>query len=184
MGSGNQFFPNVTLTDDIYRASKPDAVQELYKLEPGDARDSLAQQLAQQGYLIDVPIDVWNWDPVTTMAVRKQMGSTWEPSALMQPLNGAIGAGPVPLGAIKVSTNAVDYPPFDPPAPPAVQGTNLVGWLVFGKIFTYGPGAIVGGKIVVTDGQQVTQDGVTYTAHVKAGSMLGMGTTVYFEKAA
>lgn len=177
---GNQFFPNSTLTNEIYQASKPPAVRALYALPSGEARDTLAHQLAAQGYLLDVPIDVWNWDAVTTMGVRQQLGFKWVPSALQAPLDGAIGSGPVPLGAIRVSTNAADYPPFDPPVVPVVH-TNVVGYNVFGNVYTYGPGAVVNGKYVVADGQIVSQDGVQYRAKVSTGLM---GVTVYFEKVA
>lgn len=178
---GNQFFPNVSLTNEIYQASKAPAVRALFKLPSGAERDELAQTLAQSGYTLDVPIDVWNWDAVTTMATRAQLGFSWVPSALQAPLNGAIGSGAVPAGAIKVSVNAADYPPFDPPVAVHV-GTNLVGWHVFGKVYTFGPGAIVNGKFVVTDGETVSQDGVEYVARVTAATLAGMGTSVYFER--
>lgn len=177
---GNQFF-NVSLTNEIYQASKPPVVRALFAMPSGDPRDQLAAQLAQQGYLIDVPIDMWNWDAVTTMSTRQMYGFTWVPSALQPPLNGAVGTGPVPPGSIKVSTNAADYPPFDPPPPLPVQSTNMVGALLYGNIYAYGPGAVVNGKFVVTNGEEVTQDGVQYKAHV---SQALMGTTVYFEKVA
>jgi hypothetical protein len=176
---GNSFFPNVTLTDDIYWAAKPPAVRALRPLPSGTDRDTQAQALAQNGYLLDVPIDVWNWDAVTTMGVRQQLGFTWVPSALQAPLNGQIGTGAPPPGTIRVSTNAADYPPFDPPAPPPQQSTNVVGWQVFGNIYTFGPSAEVNGQFMVTDGQLVTQSGVQYKAHVSTGLM---GLTVYFEK--
>src|SRR5262249_36159007 len=141
--------------------------------------DQKAQSLAQAGYILDVPIDVWNWDPVTTMAIRTQLGFTWVPSALQAPLNGAIGTGPVPLGAIRVSVNAADYPPFDPPTPPTPPPTKLVGDVTFGNIYTYGPGAVANGQYVVTDGQIVEQAGVHYKAHVSKSLI---GVTVSFEK--
>jgi hypothetical protein len=178
----NIFFPNATLTGDIYWAAKPPAVRAMREMPSGEARDKLALTLAQSGYLLDAPIDVWNWDAVTTMGVRQQLGFTWVPSALQAPLNGQIGIGPVPPGAIRVSTNAADFPPYDPPVPPPQQSTNLVGWQIFGSIYTFGPGAIVNGQVTVTDGQLVTQSGVQYKAHVNGASMLGMGVTVYFEK--
>ena len=180
----NSFFPNVTLTDDIYWAAKPPAVRALRELPSGTDRDTKAQALAQSGYLLDVPIDVWNWDAVTTMGVRQQLGFTWVPSALQPPLNGQIGTGAPPPGAIRVSVNAADYPPFDPPAPPVLQSTNVVGWQIFGNIYTYGPGAIVNAQIMVTDGQIVAQGGTQYKAHVTNGVLLGMGVAVYFEKSA
>jgi hypothetical protein len=179
---GNSFFPNVSLTADIYWAAQPPAVRALRPLPSGNERDIKAQALAQSGYLLDVPVMVWNWDPVTTMGVRQQLGFTWVPSALQAPLNGAVGTGAPPSGSIRVSTNAADYPPYDPPSPPQMVGTNVVGWQVFGNIYTFGPGALANGKFLVTDGQAVAQDGVQYKAHVNGASMLGMGVTVYFER--
>ena len=177
---GNSFFPNVTLTDDIYWLAQPPAIRALRNLPSGTDRDVKALALAQSGYFLDVPIMVWNWDPVSTMGVRQQLGFTWVPSALQAPLNG-IGTGAPPPGSIRVSTNATDYPPYDPPVP-VVHATNVVGWQVFGNVYTFGPGALANGKPMVTDGQVVTQDGVQYTAHVTSGSLLGMGVTIYFER--
>lgn len=179
---GNSFFPNVSLTDDIYWAAQPPAVRALRNVPSGAERDIQAQALAQGGYALDVAIMVWNWDAVTTMGVRQSLGFSWVPSALQAPLNGAIGTGAPPSGSIRVSTNAADYPPYDPPTPPPVQATNLVGWQVFGNIYTFGPGALANGKFVVTEGQVVTQDGVQFRARVNAASLAGMGVTVYFER--
>lgn len=177
---GNQFFPNASLTDAIYIASKHPDVRALFDLPSGATRDAKAQQLAQAGHILDVAIDVWNWDPVTTMGCRVQLGFSWVPSALQAPLNGAIGTGPVPPGAIKVSVNAADYPPYDPPVTPIVA-TNVVGAQLFGNIYTYGPGAVKDGKYVVTDGQTVTQDGIQYRARINA---FAVGTQVFFERLA
>ena len=54
-------------------------------------RAEVAEQLAQQGYSIDVPIMVWGWDPAITTAARESMGYTWVPSALQQPVEVAPG---------------------------------------------------------------------------------------------
>src|SRR5258706_14785425 len=85
-----------------------------------------AQALAQGGYALDVPIMVWNWDPVTTMGVRQSLGFTWVPSALQAPLNGAVGTGAPPAGLVRGSTNGGYYPPSDPPGQ-ELQGKNVGG---------------------------------------------------------
>lgn len=176
---GNSFFPNVSLTVEIYKASKHPDVRALFDMPSGDARDNRALQLIQQGHVLDYFIDVCNYDPVTIMGIRQQMGFTWVPNATQAPGNGVILTGPVPPGGIKVSTDAKDYPPFDPPVPPPVVGTNLVGRQLFGNLYTYGPGAVKDGKYTVTDGQLVTQDGAQYKARINA---FAVGTQVYFEK--
>ncbi len=66
---------------DAYWASQPPAVQALRYMDP-DLREAKATELAHQGYTIDVPIMVWNWDPQKTMELRGQYGYTWVPSAL------------------------------------------------------------------------------------------------------
>ncbi|HWZ34148.1 MAG TPA: hypothetical protein VNX18_22575 [Bryobacteraceae bacterium] len=100
---------------DAYWAEQPAAVQAL-RYTPDDQRYSDAQQLAKEGYTIDVPIMVWGWDPLVTMTLRQNDGYTWVPSA-MQP-NIPIGPGIAnvwnlpgydannpPPGSIKVSTD-------------------------------------------------------------------------------
>ncbi len=66
---------------DAYWTSQPPAVQALRYMDP-DLREAKATELAHQGYTIDVPIMVWNWDPQKTMELRGQYGYTWVPSAL------------------------------------------------------------------------------------------------------
>lgn len=195
---GNQFFPNATLTEDIYWANKPKPVRVLRNrandtVDGQNAIAALALQLAQQGFVIDTAIMVRGFEAVTAMGMRKEFGYTWVPS-LGQPsvplapsiqFPGLLTYDPTnpPPNSIKVSLNAEDYPAFDPPPPPPPPSDqHLVGWNVGGTIYTYAPGAIVNGKFIVTDGQVVTQDGVQYKAHVNTGTMAGMGTTVYFEK--
>ncbi len=105
---------NMTPTD-AYWAEQPPAVQALRDM-PDDQKFFYAQDLAKQGYTIDVPIMVWGWDPLVTMTMRQQEGYTWVPSAL-QP-NIPIGPGITnvwnlpsydgnnpPPGSIKVSTD-------------------------------------------------------------------------------
>jgi hypothetical protein len=82
---------------------------------PDDQRFFAAQQLAKDGYKIDVPIMVWGWDPLVTMTVRQNMGFTWVPSALQKPVPVMPGldfpglpsydAKNAPDGSIAVSTD-------------------------------------------------------------------------------
>ena len=76
---------------DAYWATQPPAVQQLRDLPTDAARSSMAHDLADQGYLIDVPIMVWGWDPLATMIVRRNQGFTWVPSAKMDSLKVAPG---------------------------------------------------------------------------------------------
>ena len=99
---------------DAYWASQPPEVQALYFLHTEGERDELAHQLADKGFLIDVPIMIWGWDPLSTMIVRKNMGYKWIPSAKMAPPSAAPGInsggfkGPdesfIPPGGIPVTT--------------------------------------------------------------------------------
>jgi hypothetical protein len=107
---------------DAYWAEQPAAVQAL-RYTPDDQRYSDAQQLAKQGYTIDVPIMLWGWDPLVTMTLRQNDGYTWVPSA-MQP-NIPIGPG---------IANVWNLPGYDPNNPPPgsikvstefAQGTGL-----------------------------------------------------------
>lgn len=175
-------FP-VTLTDDIYWAAQPTPVQALRNMDTATGnRAALAMKLAQQGFTIDVPIMVWNWDPVITMALRAQYGYTWVPSALQPPIPlppglsfpglPAYDANHPPAGSIRVSVNAADYPPFDPPPPPLPQANNVVGPRNFGNYYYPGPGAMG-----LADGAVVTQNGVQYTYHLVAGLM---GPSAFF----
>jgi hypothetical protein len=104
----------IVTPSDAYWAMQPPAVQAL-RNTPEDQRLALAQQLAQQGYAIDVPIMVWGWDPLVTMSVRRDMGYTWVPSALQKPVSvvpgvsfpGAPSYDPnnAPPGSIQVTTD-------------------------------------------------------------------------------
>lgn len=126
-------FDAATLTafDAAYWAYQPTAVQALKNANKGlDASQTvqsvvLAQQLMSQGYVIDVPIMVWGWDPYATMYIREFVdGFTWVPSG-GQSAGG--GTGVPPPGAIKVSTNLADYPPFAPPVVPPPPATSPIG---------------------------------------------------------
>jgi hypothetical protein len=74
--------------------------------------------LAEQGFLIDVPIMVWGWDPGKIMASRITYGYTSVPALSYPPVtiapgvnqNGKTGSGNT--GQILVSLNYADYPPY------------------------------------------------------------------------
>jgi hypothetical protein len=93
--------------DNNYWASQPTAVQALRTM-PEEERDGYADQLASEGYSIDVPIMVWGWDPSIVTSMRQADGYTWVPSALQNPVEVAPGLGS--LG------NLAAYNPNDPPA--------------------------------------------------------------------
>ena len=114
--------------DQLYWAHQPPEVRGLPGIVDQNQRGNRAIELAMKGFSIDVPIMVWGWDALNVMQMRQSYGYTWVPSALMPPVTAAPGIrSPVtipydpnnpPPGAIKVSTDPTDYPPFDPPAPP------------------------------------------------------------------
>jgi hypothetical protein len=93
--------------DQAYWASQPAAVQQLQDIQDPSQRTQVAEQLAQQGYSIDVPIMVWGWDAATTTAARQSMGYTWVPSAQQQPVESAPGV------------TFAGTTPYDPTHPPA-----------------------------------------------------------------
>ncbi len=66
--------------DDAYWNAQPAAVQPLRTMANETQRAALAQQLASEGYKIDVPIMVWGWDAAKTTALRQSYGYTWVPS--------------------------------------------------------------------------------------------------------
>lgn len=198
----NPYFPEATLTPDIYWANKPSQVRALRGM-PSDQVSLAAKQLADDGYTIDVPIMVYQWEPVTVMGIRQEEGFTWVPSG-NQPnipvMPGLVFPGlptydPLhpPPGSIRVSINAADYPAFDPPPPPPPPlPTNIVGIREWGNVYTYGPGAwsiapgdkvfTINGKVGTDiEGQPVTQDGATYTAHISPGP-LGIGWNLSFTR--
>ena len=100
--------------DDAYWAEQPAAVQALRTM-PDDQRYAAAQDLANQGYTIDVPIMVYGWDPTATMVVRQSDGLTWVPSAMQPNIPVAPGdsfpglpsydPNNPPAGSIKVTTD-------------------------------------------------------------------------------
>lgn len=79
------------VTDDAYWAQQPTAIQQLRNIQDPDQRKALGEQLASEGYSIDVPIMIWGWDAAKITAARESYGYTWVPSALQQPLSAAPG---------------------------------------------------------------------------------------------
>ena len=121
-----------------YWASMPPAVQALQSLsaQPASGQQSsplvlAAQALMQEGYLIDVDIMIFRWDPYSLMMERYNMGLSWVPSAGQQPGG---GTGAVPPGAFPVP-NMIQplpqllafYPPAVPPAPVVPPSADAVG---------------------------------------------------------
>ena len=82
-------------------------MQQLRGIQDLGERQALGEQLANEGYSIDVPIMVWGWDAGKVTAARESYGYTWVPSALQQPLSAAPGVtGP-------------GITPYDPNNPPS-----------------------------------------------------------------
>jgi pyruvate/2-oxoglutarate dehydrogenase complex dihydrolipoamide acyltransferase (E2) component len=79
------------ITDDAYWAQQPPAIQQLRNIQDPDQRKLIGEQLASEGYSIDVPIMIWGWDAAKITAARESYGYTWVPSALQQPLSAAPG---------------------------------------------------------------------------------------------
>ena len=143
------------LFNTAYYASKATAFQPLYSGRAGaalyksdpltwDQVNTLISQLLAQGYTIDEQIDFLGMDPYTIMYCREQYGNTWVPAGLGDvpgtsepPIR---YTGPVPAGAIKVSTLLSDYPPYpvptptEPVTPPIQQAANPVGIRIIAQI--------------------------------------------------
>ena len=93
--------------DDQYWSKQPAAVQQLRNIPDQNERTQLGEQLAGEGYSIDVPVMVWGWDPSVTTQLRQSYGYTWVPSGLQPPIESAPGIT-VP--------GLTPYDPNDPPA--------------------------------------------------------------------
>lgn len=147
--------------DNAYWAAQPPAVASCQSA----CTQSQAQALVVQGYKVDVPIDVWGWDPYLVMSLRQQYGYTWVPAAGQPPVTIAPGltmpgVAPYdpnnpPAGSIKVSLNLADYPPFQAPPAPAntVTATVFVGSQNYGCVYyaLAGDPASNGAQVVVGD---------------------------------
>lgn len=163
-----------TQFDKAYWLSQPPEVRVLDQLAPkpleADERLTRGTALAKQGFKIDVPIMIWGWDPYKVMKLRLEYGYTWVPNALQPPVGAAPGLrGPgitaydpnnPPGGAIKVSVNIADYPPFDPP-PPAVPTPDPVGPQSVGNVYYSLPS-----DVGFPDGYKYTDTRGTFIKHV------------------
>jgi hypothetical protein len=161
--------------DNAYWASQPPQVTALNSISDFTQRSTEALTLAQQGFTIDVPIMVWDWDPYLVMLQRENYGFTWVPSMLQSNVSIAPGVtqpGTVPYnpnnppaGSIKVSLSLADYPPFATPAPTPVPtpATSLVGINTGAGFYA----AVLPAAASLTNGQIYTGDPRgTFTFHV------------------
>ena len=97
-----QCLPCQAAFDAAYVAAQPPQVAALLTDNKAAAD---AMSLATQGFVIDVPIDVYHWDACLVMALRQQSGYTWVPSALQPPV----------LVAPGITFNGQQYDPNNPP---------------------------------------------------------------------
>ena len=180
-------YPEASLTPDVYWAAQPPAVRELRNLPP-DTKLEKAAVLATQGYIIDLPIQGWGWDPVCTMGMRKQLGYTWVPNILQAgvtvvpgilfpsafPDHTTYDPNNPPSGSIKVSIDKKDYQEFTPPPPPPPVTLPVVGTCFTNTNICQ---ALVA-AYKLSNGQLVTQDGVVYQLHLMVGPF---GESRWFE---
>ncbi len=174
---------DVTLTDDAYWASVPDEVRTTMMpvRGSGEAAETAAQRLAIKGYLVDRPIMIYGWSAPLVMAQRL----FWYRLKFVQ----SISAEPLP-GKIKVSVDIADYLPVHLPKPPVdliglvdqvvtldkdgnvVNSVPNLLWVSDGKrYFAPGPGCYGPHGVVVVDGKDYVENGVTYTADVRQDVM-------------
>jgi len=177
-----------TQFDQAYWASQPPEIRALPGIADEQQRTARAADLAGKGFVIDVPIMVWNWDAYLAMKLRSDFGFTWVPSALQPQVTVAPGlsvpglmsydpAHP-PAGSIKVSLNPADYPPFPAPAQPAGQtpsGDDPVGLQSVGDLYL----SVAGENY--PDGAKFTDTRGTFLKHV---TLTPFGRINYWEKIA
>lgn len=173
--------------DAAYYASLDPAVAGLLSIQDFSARETDAATLAAQGKVVDVPINVWGWDPYLVMKNRQAYGFTWVPSALQPNIAIAPGVsqpGTVPYdpnnppaGSIRVSTNPADFPPFNPPpvVPLPTPNSDPVGIQSLGTLYLSTPGE------TFPDGAKFTDARGTFVKHV---TFTPFGRTNYWEKIA
>jgi hypothetical protein len=176
-----------TAFDKAYWASQPSELQALPAIEDFNQRATRAADLATKGFIVDVPIMAWVWDPYLVMTMRADYGYTWVPSALQPNVTvasgvtqpGAVSYDPThpPPGSIKVSTNIADYPPLNPPAPSPQPSNNgdPVGLLSVGTLYLS-----VAGEAYL-DGAKFTDSRGTFLKHV---TITPFGRGNYWEKIA
>jgi len=189
-----------TQFDQAYLAAQQPELQALMNMAADSSnaielRVARGAALAGKGYTIDAPIMVYGWDAYLAMTERQNMGLTWVPSALQaglgspggiaepglaaQPGQTAYDPNSPPPGSIKVSTNLADYPPFDPPAPPApapAANTDPVGPQSVGSLYLCTPAGFS-----YPDGATVAEARGTFLKHV---TITPFGRTNYWEKVA
>jgi hypothetical protein len=174
--------------DKAYWAAHPPEVRALQSIDDFEQRTARGADLATKGFTIDVPIMLWGWDPYLVMKLRTDFGYTWVPSALQPAVTiapglsapGAIPYDPThpPPGAIHVSINIGDFPPFDPPnpTPPPVAATNdPVGLQSLGTLYFSVRGE------AFPDGAKFTDPRGTFLKHV---ILTPFGPANYWEKVA
>jgi hypothetical protein len=171
------------LTNEIYWASQPHSVQAMKSLPAGSPeRSAKAEALAKEGYRIDVPIMVFGWDAFKVMKLRLDYGYTWVPSALMPNIQVAPGLtfyggmpydpDAPPSGAIKVSTDARDYPPFEKPEEKKLE-ESPVGPQSIGSIYLTTPGDKYPAETIINEPRG------KFVKRVKASPF---GASAYWEK--
>jgi len=123
------------------------------------------------------------------MLSRQQYGYTWVPSALMAPVSMAPGVtipgateynpSEPPKGAILVSTNPANYPPFIKTTVPTPTSdpTSLVGASEGAGYYQAFPQAIA----ILVNGQEYTADPRgTFTFHTSQSPFAPGGVTAWF----
>jgi hypothetical protein len=104
--------------DSAYWAHQPPQVQKLHGTASYETRRMKAVLLAEGGFVIDVPIMVYGWDPFKIMEAREEYGyksvpSLAQPNVAVAPgVNSGTATGGTNDGEIKVSLDFDDYPPF------------------------------------------------------------------------
>lgn len=133
--------------------SQADFANEYWNAQPTPLQAARNSPLTQtqcdaflaQGLVVDYEIMQLGWDPFLVMLQRLTCGYVWFPNESMPPvtlvpglqLAGFVTYNPTdpPNGAISVSLNPADYPPFNPPPAP-LPVTDLVG-LAYGPSVLY-----------------------------------------------
>lgn len=167
---------------NVYAASLEPAVRAAYLSTAKDGeRLEMFKGLAADGYIVDIPIMVWNLDPFVTMLSRFLGGYTWVPNALQPPVLVAPGLDfpglpsydpNPPKDSILVydPRDKANWPkPFDPPVVNnAPASDKLVGEYHGGVYLSTLPGQ------KIANGEVITQDGVQYRKIVTVGLMGAM----------
>ena len=128
-----------------------------------DQRWALVGKLIAAGWIVDEEIDAEGMDPFTTMFMRELYGNTWEPAGLgetqsTQVVTPGMFSGPVPNGAIKVTTNAADLVAHVPPPAPATPPSSAHLANPIGQRITFNSPAAIGDwfRPLANDGYNVT----------------------------